>query len=410
MEDMDKMEIPVVFATNDDYTLFCYTAIYSLIKHANIKNTYKIFVFVTNVSEDNCNLLESLSCGHAEVKCLNVSEYTDRVHLEKSIHLTIETYYRLFIPLILPEYEKVLYLDSDICVLADLEELYNVDINTYPIAAVLDVPCDSLKEHSLDIGGLDCQKTFNAGILLINNKVFEMQKIREKCLALLEEDYKRDKRKLIFADQDALNIVLYQNFKQIDKRWNCQPQYLWRLESIDEPLRSKYIAECDNAFIMHYAGDRKPWLYPELPKSDIFWETIKDIPVFFDIVQKIIGGLRKRTEQSVCFEAFQFPYSKIPYGSKIAIYAAGTVGQSFYSQLENTRYAECVLWVDRKAGIHYKEAEIESINKLKQCNYDYVVIAIDNKRAATLVKQDLLNMGIKEEKIVWDKYFENRNG
>ena len=87
---------------------------------------------------------------------MDVSEFTSKADLRESLHLSIETYYRLFIPLILPQYEKVLYLDSDMIILADVADLYNENISGFPVGAALDVPCYVLKEHSLEIGNLDC--------------------------------------------------------------------------------------------------------------------------------------------------------------------------------------------------------------------------------------------------------------
>ena len=115
----------------------------------------------------------------------------------------------MFIPLILPQCDKVLYLDSDMVILDDVAKIYDTDMEGKPSAAVPDVFSSILQEHSVEIGNLDYKKTFNAGVLLMDTKKFEEEKIREKCLRLLEEDYNRKIRKLIFADQDALNLVLY---------------------------------------------------------------------------------------------------------------------------------------------------------------------------------------------------------
>lgn len=406
---MKKPVIPIVFAANDSYSIYCYIAIYSLIKNAKKDYFYHIYVFETNISNNNCKMLESLSNEKVRVECVDISKYTLNVNLKESLHLSVETYYRLFIPCILPQYEKILYLDSDMCILSDVAELYECSLDGYAVGAAPDLHCYPLRKHSEEIGGLDCRKTFNAGVLIIDTLKFEEQKIREKCLALLEQDYQREERKLIFADQDALNVVLYENYCVLDKRWNYQSQYLWRIEEIFEESRQEYVSDKDKAFIMHFAGDRKPWKYPDLPKSDVFWQYAKEIPEFKKLISNITADIREDEERFRCFESFQFPYGQVPFQSKVAIYAAGTVGRAFYGQLKASKYADLVLWVDKDWEKTDAKLGVESIGRITEVEYDYLIIAIDSGRIANQIKEALLQMQVPEHKIVWDEYRKKQN-
>lgn len=406
---MKESVIPIVFAANDSYTVFCYTAIYSVIKYARSNYAYYIYVFQTNISDENCKMLESLGRENVRIECIDISKYTWNVNLKESLHLSVETYYRLFIPRILPQYKKILYLDSDMCILDDVAKLYECDLNGYAVGAAPDIQCYPLEEHSRDIGGLDCRKTFNAGVLVIDTQKFEEEKIREKCLNLLERDYKRKVRKLIFADQDALNLVLYENYCVLDKKWNYQPQYLWRVQEVFEEFRGEYVTGQEDASIMHFAGTKKPWIYPELPKSDVFWKTAKEIPEFEKLVVSIMKEAREKEGELECFKEFQFPYAQIPFRSEVVIYAAGMVGKAFYSQLKASRYADLVLWVDRNWGNIGKEFEVKAVEEIVDVKYDYVIIAIDSKRTADRIRETLIRMHVPESKIVWDEYRKKQN-
>lgn len=406
---MEKPVIPIVFSANDNYSIYCYTAIYTVIKHAKKDYLYHIYVFQTNISYDNCKMLESLTTHNIKVECIDISKYTSNVYLKGSLHLSIETYYRLFIPSILPQYEKILYLDSDMCILADVSELYECNLEGYAVGAVLDIPCWPLKAHADQLGRLDCRKTFNAGVLVIDTKRFEEDKIREKCLMLLEQDYKRKQRKLIFADQDALNIVLYENYFVLDKRWNYQPQYLWRLQEVFEEFREEYAADQENAFIMHFAGNKKPWKYPELPQSDVFWKNAKEKIEFEKLITCIMMDVRENDEKLRCFEEFQFPYAQVPFQSRIVIYAAGMVGKAFHAQLKASKYAEVVLWVDQNWKRAEKSLGIGAVEEIMHTKYDYLIIAIDSKTIADKIRENLIQMHVPEKKIVWDEYRKKRN-
>lgn len=401
---MDKPVIPVVFATNDNFTLFCYIAVYSLIRNTSSSNFYKIYILETDLCEDNRRMLEGLTRENASVKCVDISGFTEHVELKGSLHLSQETYYRLFIPLIFPEYEKILYLDADMCVLEDVAQLYEAQVGDYPVGAVCDVICHILQAHSESIGLSDVRKTFNAGVLLINTVQFEKQKIREKCLALLSEDYQRKERKLIFADQDALQIVLYENHYRLDGKWNYQPQYLWRVEEIMDDVREEYVRAADKAAILHYSGDRKPWDNPELPKADVYFKWVKEADVVEKLITKLMAGIHKIEKNLRSFDFFRFPYSQVPYNSKIVIYAAGRVGTAFYHQLKASKYARMVLWVDKNWEKMDPDLGVRAVEEIGNTDFDYVIIGIESAKIAEDVKKMLMEMKVPQEKIVWEDY------
>ncbi len=406
---MGKAVIPIIFAANNSYTIFCYIAIYSVIRKAGNDYFYHIYVFQTNMSKENCKILESLSNDNIEVECINISKYIINIKLKESLHFSIETYYRLFIPLILPQYKKILYLDSDLCILEDVAELYKCGLNGYAVAAARDIPCLPLKNHYVDLGGLDCKETFNAGVLVIDTAKFEEKNIRQKCIELLEEDYQRKNRKLIFPDQDALNIVLHNDYFILDRRWNYQPQYLWRTKEVFEEFRPQYIDDKDKAFIIHFAGTKKPWKYPDLPKSDVFWNYAKKIDRFENVISHIMADAREAESRLKCFEEYQFPYGRIPFKSKIVLYAAGNVGKAFFRQLGLSKYADVVLWVDKNWKSIEPEFGVEAVEKIADTDYDYLIIAIDSEIAANTIKNNLIQMNVPEGKIVWEEYRKEHN-
>ena len=407
-EHEDKRVVPVVFALNNDYTYFGYVAIYSLIKNVKSDAIYRIYVFVTGVDKENQLLLESLSKERVEVKCLNISEYTQNVVLKESIHLSVETYYRLFIPAVLPQYERIIYLDSDICVLDDIAKILEIDISGKPVGAVRDVQCGTLEKHSKEIGNLDFRKTFNAGILVIDSKRFEEYHIREKCLSILYEDYKRDVRRFIFADQDALNVVLYEQIHFIDAEWNVQAQFAWRPYELKEEYKEEYFRLLEKARIMHFSGDRKPWLYPELPQSHIFWDMARDAQIDTKILGMIIKKAQEESDKLNCFRDFRFPYDAVRNDSKVIIYGAGIVGKAFVRQNRLTKYAKVVLWVDKRAE-QIKEYDVVEVDQLFQVQYDYIIVAIDNEDLAIDICKELVEKGVEKEKIIWKNYKKDNN-
>lgn len=118
-------------------------------------------------------------------------------------HLTVETYYRLFISDILPsDIDKVLWLDCDIIVAGDLKELWNEGISDSAVGVVPDFENNNVRvmnrlKYDAAYG------YFNAGVLLINLKYWRRENIIPIFTNYISDHYEN----LYYHDQDVLNYV-----------------------------------------------------------------------------------------------------------------------------------------------------------------------------------------------------------
>ena len=158
---------------------------------------------------------------------------------------TISSLYRLKLPQILStEYDRVLYLDSDVLVLQSLDDVLQSDMGGMPAAAVNDVWLN-LKGNKLAssvraaIGFGPDDVYFNSGVMLLDWKEVVSTKIMEQALAILRHD------DLHFADQCALNKVMCNNWKEMPLKFN------W-ISVVDDCLRADPV-------IRHFTDPRKPW-------------------------------------------------------------------------------------------------------------------------------------------------------
>jgi lipopolysaccharide biosynthesis glycosyltransferase len=113
---------------------------------------------------------------------------------------TAATYYRLLLPELLPiEVNNYLYLDTDTLVVGSLYPIFQTDLSTNYVAAVR----DRLVPTREDLGITEPFTYFNAGVLLINRKMWIDENITEKALKFLTAY----PEKIYYADQDALNYL-----------------------------------------------------------------------------------------------------------------------------------------------------------------------------------------------------------
>jgi lipopolysaccharide biosynthesis glycosyltransferase len=122
-------------------------------------------------------------------------------------HISKATYYRLVMPQHLQSYtSKVLYLDSDLVVKANLRELWNTELDSFPIAAVPEIVCQKNAKPSV----------FNAGVLLIDIDCWVRENITETALSFARNNH----HLITHWDQDVLNAIFSGNWMRIPQKWN----------------------------------------------------------------------------------------------------------------------------------------------------------------------------------------------
>ncbi|MGI6220004.1 MAG: glycosyltransferase family 8 protein [Bacteroidaceae bacterium] len=170
-------------------------------------------------------------------------------------HITVAAYYRLFLASILPaNIDKVLYLDCDIIVRHNLNELWNTDITDYAVGCVTD-GSDGLISYYNRLRYPQFLGYFNSGVLLINLAYWRRYKVQDESLDFL----KKYPERIQFHDQDVLNYVLREKKKALPFKYNVQDGFL--REKLD--LSWEYEEELEEAirdpWIIHYCGGKKPW-------------------------------------------------------------------------------------------------------------------------------------------------------
>lgn len=95
------------------------------------------------------------------------------------------------------------------------------------------------------------------------------------------------------------------------------------------------------------------------------------------------------------------PFKRMGTKKRIVLYGAGTLGKDYYKQLSERNY-EILLWVDKNYK-HYKEIgySVSSIDAILSIDFDFVLIAIFKADIAYEVHKNLVKLGVREDKIIW---------
>lgn len=230
--------INLCFSCDDNYSKYAGVAIASILHNAHLMDNINIYILDGGITEHHKNEIMSLkyikdcSITFVEIDSNLFNEYK-KIHTHS--YITIATYYRLKLATLLPNVEKIIYLDCDIVVNSSLSELFNVDIENYTIAGVKDINKKITKKNP---------KYINAGMVLFNLAKIRENDVENKFLEWTYKNYKDIK----VGDQSIINETCKDSIKIVDDTWNVQ--------SSNFINRSSYTV---NPKIVHFVAKNKPW-------------------------------------------------------------------------------------------------------------------------------------------------------
>jgi lipopolysaccharide biosynthesis glycosyltransferase len=249
----------VVTAANAGYALPLAVMLRSMLEHLPAGSSPDVFVLDDGLGDELRRKVERSLPGQPRLRW--IAPPPGRSGLPLWGRMPATTYCKLLVPRVLPvDLRRALWLDADLLVLADVTELWRQEVEGHAVLAVQDpfVPVLSsrLGVAALDELGLPPHAPyFNAGVMLLN-----LERWRHDDVPGRADRYLRQYReRVIFHDQEALNVVLAGAWKALGGGWNRSvTAALLGLEEENGP-----------AAILHYSGTLKPW---QLPGRDHYHE------------------------------------------------------------------------------------------------------------------------------------------
>lgn len=180
------------------------------------------------------------------INCRVTSEQISRYKTD----ISYTVFLRYFVADFVKE-DKALYLDCDLVVTKNLDDLFATDLQDYPLAAIR------------DFGGRAYfgREIFNAGVLLINNALWKQENITQKLIDLTNEWHD----KVDQADQSILNMLFENKWLELDFD-NNHIVIHERFANYRFPNGQEYPG------IIHYLSERKPWhVHASQTYRDVWW-------------------------------------------------------------------------------------------------------------------------------------------
>lgn len=254
----NTVKIPIFFACDDRFVKFTTVSIASILANASKNFFYEIHILHTDISSENAERVKRMETERCSIFFDDVTDRLEalRGRLPLRDYYTKTTYFRLFIADMFPMYDKAIYIDSDTVVIGDISELYAYELGSCLVGACHEqamVQENVYGEYVEKCLGIDRDEYFNAGLLLLNCRLFREEKLLEKFSELLTVyDF------VVTQDEDYLNVLCRDRVKFLPQGWNA--------EVFGEMCPKSEIK------ILHYIMVSKPWHYADCRYSAYFWK------------------------------------------------------------------------------------------------------------------------------------------
>lgn len=313
----NKTAIVIVF--NEYFAPIASVALQSIIEFANQNNSYDIFLLNDGLNIRTKYMLMSVfqSKPNFSVRFIDYRYLLVNYSFHVERGYTPITYGRLASPHLLKEFDKIIYLDSDLIMNSDVAELYKWELKDNLIAAVRDLPMiawasDKDNEEHVNIYKKlklsSPEKYINAGVLIINNQLFNQQFPLKRLLQLSIS------RQWRWMDQDILNKLCDGKIMLLPQEYNVLTTSVRDDEKI---IRNSYMPELiyeyrrtmEKPKIIHYIGcsfyfTMNPPRYLEkywsIAKKSAYYETMIQRSMLYqharprsiDLLEKIVAMFR----------------------------------------------------------------------------------------------------------------------
>jgi len=241
--------INICLAFDEAYSRPARVLIASILYNARPSDRIAFYILdggISETSKQKINQLQNIKSFNVCYKQIDHKRY-ENYPITPSTHFSHVNYFRLNIPSIFFELDKVLYLDTDIIVKNCLRELYNIDISNYSLAAT---PTLTSEKNRVRLRIPENYHYINSGVLLINCKYWRNNDIEKKLINFIQT---KPNKYLENVDQDVLNGVLFDTIKYIAREWNYELR-------ADISYPDNYLNDLENSKIVHFPTSDKPWL------------------------------------------------------------------------------------------------------------------------------------------------------
>jgi len=270
------------------YVYPCIVFLTSLLENRAPSTIYNVYILIgDSIKSEHMSKINTLinKYGQEFIKIKYFNMKNDFKGAITNAYISTASYYRIALPTLLPNVDRIIYSDTDVINFADLTEMYNIELkdNIYFRGTLDNVGL----LNELRSFGIYETKYMNAGILLMNLKAIRKDNIETQLRNFIKTHY------LDHHDQTAINAVCHNNVEILSFKYACfnydKYQHIVDFNNSQDKRFRYSETELKQAFyeptLLHFVGWTKPWDHGyQKSKGEYWWYYAKKSDFYKEIL------------------------------------------------------------------------------------------------------------------------------
>ena len=285
------MKISIAYAPDDNYVNQTVVSMKSALEH---NEQVEFIIMYSKLSAESMQKLGAVG-GSLRLIKMDESQFAD---LTLSKWVTVQAWFRIKLPDLCKDLDKVLYLDCDTLIRGNLDELFSLYLTDKYLAGVKDVWGVSKYVKRL---GMKSGVYVNSGMLLFNCNYCRKEHFFDKVV-----DFAKNNAKIIeFCDQDSINKVVDEHKLVISPKYNLMDTW-WRggYYEFEGEEEAEYLQAKENPVIVHLTGLKPAFKGCGNKFKDEWWEVAKKTNIYDELLRDYMASKEPSDKEPLLRQIF----------------------------------------------------------------------------------------------------------
>ena len=304
-----KLRIACAYALDNKYVFPTLVAMTSLAENAGKNTFYDIYVMINQeFTEQNKKILKSVQTKHqehCEVIFINMGDKFKEADTNQKIPTA--AYYRLELHNLLPNVNRIIWMDGDTAVFEDLTELITLDMKGNYIMGFLDSLPDAISRFNVKNATVLC-----SGVLLLDLDALRKNHMTEKFNKFIRENL----GKINQHDQTIINVVCQKNIAPLPPKYGiwCFEAEIYALKHNERQRphlrynKQEFLNAYYHPAILHYVWPKPFWRRQRPVFNNEWWDYARKSGYYDDVYDKSPKWIPGRLLMEKYYEVLYYQY------------------------------------------------------------------------------------------------------
>ena len=287
-----KNYINVAYAFDKKYQYITHVSMKSIMLNQHNNTFINFYILVSNLTKEQKTVINKIRQEHKNCKIKFIDMGTQFKEFSLTLNIwSTANYYRLKLPELLHDINKIIYLDTDTLIYKDLTKLYNYNIKGKYFIGML----EHIDDYFYKRNNVSFNNFINTGVLLCNLEELRKDNISSKIIEYIKENHK----KIIYPVNEPTNLITHNKNGYFTPEYAvvgfCNKKEAYNYYNYCKIKINKMLVvkAFEDPYVYHFIIYFKPWIDIPNKKGLIcvdsfsrFYEAARKTSYYYEILEQ----------------------------------------------------------------------------------------------------------------------------